>query len=438
VKILHVPFGYFPDPVAGTEVYVAALARCLSGHGIESVIAAPADRDTTYEYEGLLVERFAAETANLAELYGKGSSVAARSFERILDRVAPDLVHLHAFTAGGSLQVVREASRRRLPVVFTYHTPTVSCQRGTLMRWGKEVCDGRLRLDLCTRCTLNGLGLPRPLATLVGRVPPAAGRALGATPIGGPLATALRMRELVSLRHDSFRGLMHEVDCVVATSNWVEQILLDNSVPHGKITVSHYGIIDRDKPPEPSTPRVGVESSPLRIAFMGRLDPVKGADTLVRAVTNLPDLDIQLDVFGIAQGDASRLYLRTLQSIAAGDTRIRFLPTVPNDDVVDVLRGYHLLAVPSRWLETGPLVVLEAFAAGVPIIGSNLGGIAELVDHGKNGLLLAPEVVEEWQTAISGLYRDRALLADLRAGVRPPRTMKTVAAEMLPIYQGFH
>ena len=56
--------------------------------------------------------------------------------------------------------------------------------------------------------------------------------------------------------------------------------------------------------------------------------------------------------------------------------------------VIDRLSRYHVVAVPSQWMETGPLVILESFAAGVPVIGSALGGIADKVDDGVSGLLL--------------------------------------------------
>src|SRR5205807_8619547 len=121
-----------------------------------------------------------------------------------------------ALTAGVSLRTVDEAQRRGIPVVFTYHTPTVSCQRGTLMRWGREVCDGVLDLDRCVPCTLHGLNLPRPLAGVVGHVPKRAGKALATAGLSGGPWTALRMRDLVDRRHASIYSLMTRVDHVVA------------------------------------------------------------------------------------------------------------------------------------------------------------------------------------------------------------------------------
>ena len=96
------------------------------------------------------------------------------------------------------------------------------------------------------------------------------------------------------------------------------------------------------------------------------------------------------------------------------------------------LAQHDVLAVPSQCLETGPLVVLEAFAAGTPVIGANLGGIAELVTDGVDGLLVEPAA---WATTLQRCATDRDLLPRLRAGIRPPRTMATVADEMLALYE---
>jgi glycosyltransferase involved in cell wall biosynthesis len=99
------------------------------------------------------------------------------------------------------------------------------------------------------------------------------------------------------------------------------------------------------------------------------------------------------------------------------------------------MRGCDLVIVPSRCLETGPLVVLEAFAAGTPVLGAQRGGIAELVGNGVNGVLIPPEDPGAWAAAIAALADDRQRIAQLRAGIHPPRTMADVAHDMAEVYQ---
>lgn len=432
MKALHVPFTFYPDPVGGTEIYVHGLAREQQRLGSTVIVAAPAEENDAYRHDGIAVRRFAVNpnVADPRELYGDGDPHAAAAFARILDDERPDLVHLHAFTRAVSVRLVREAKRRDIPVVFSYHTPTVSCQRGTLLRWGSEVCDGALDIHACARCTLHSHGLTRIASVAAGSLPSPVGRMLGNIGASGGLWTALRMTELVELRHAAFHALMREADHVVALCQWVKDLLLRNGVPAEKVTVSRQGV-SREIPAQ----RNHTASSVLRAAFLGRLHPTKGVHLVVEALRGDPQLPVRLDVFGVAQGEADQAYGMRLAKLASGDPRIAFHAPIPNDRVVEQIQEYDLLAVPSQWLETGPIVVLEAFAAGIPVVGSNRGGIAELVEHGVNGLLVDPALPDGWAEALRQLSQDRGLIARLRSGIRPPRSTRDSALDMQALYK---
>lgn len=435
MKLIHIPFCFHPDPVGGTEVYVESLAREQRRQGVDVIIAAPGNANQQYTHNGLRVLRYAVtqQVGNLRDLYGEGDPVAAAAFGRILDQECPDLVHLHAFTRGASLRIVREAKRRGLPVVFSYHTPTVSCLRGTLLRWGSEICDGVLEVNACAQCALHGHGLNRIGSVLAGSLPSGVGRALGVFRASGGAWTAARMTELVTLRHNAFRSLVSEVDHIVALCRWVKELLVRNNVPEDKITLSYQGLDPIMQVPL-ARPAHCTGKRPLRIAFLGRLDTTKGAHILIEALKRRPALEVLLGVMGIAQGEAGRQYLRRLQSIADGDDRVKFCPPIPPFDVIERLSDYDLLAVPSQVLETGPRVVLEAFTAGIPVIGSNLGGIAELVRPGIDGLLLDPRSVEGWGEALEAICENRALLPTLRSGIQAPRNIRHVSDDMQFVY----
>ena len=435
MKVIQIPFCFYPDPVGGTEVYVDALSRHLQEQGVNVAIAAPGNENQSYFHHQLPVCRFkvSRNVTDLRELYGEGDKLAASEFSKILDEEKPDVVHLHAFTSGASLLLVRAAKQRQIPVVFTYHTPTVSCQRGTLMRGGTQVCDGKLDLHTCARCTLQGLGLNPIGANGVGSLPPVVGRSLGMMNLNGGVWTALRMTELIRYRHAAFHSLMSEVDHVVAVSSWVKDVLVRNHIPPAKITVIRQGLchtqfaLTKDRGEEAS-------ETALKIAFFGRLDPTKGVDILIKALRFDLQLAVQFDIYGVSQGGVGDTYQQKLHDLAQEDPRIRFKCPVPADEVVKILADYDLLAVPSQWLETGPMVVLEAFAAGIPVIGSNLGGIAERVEHEVNGLLVEPNSVEAWYRELQRLCQDTEIRLRLRAGIRPPQTMQIVAEEMMALY----
>ena len=141
------PFTFYPDAAGGSEIYVESLAHHLMAAGIKPLIAVASPKNGTYKHNGLLVRRFATGTGgviDLRKLYGEGGDMAALEFSKLLDEERPDIVHLHSFTMSHSMKIVRAAKQRKCRVVFTYHVPTTTCVRGTLLRDGRYFCDGQM------------------------------------------------------------------------------------------------------------------------------------------------------------------------------------------------------------------------------------------------------------------------------------------------------
>jgi glycosyltransferase involved in cell wall biosynthesis len=216
---------------------------------------------------------------------------------------------------------------------------------------------------------------------------------------------------------------------IIVQADWTRDVLERNEVPASTINLVRHGLVEH------SSPNRTIEKfgNSLRLAYLGRLAPFKGPHFIVEALRAVPSLPIELTMFGLEQEGAHTEYAHWVKRRAAEDPRIRVMPPIPNDQVVRTLARYDALVVPSQWLETGPLVVLEAFAAGVPVIGTRLGGIAELVHDGIDGLLIDP-APEAWIALLHRLTNERTLLQRLRAGVEAPRTMRQVASEVDRVY----
>ena len=181
-------------------------------------------------------------------------------------------------------------------------------------------------------------------------------RGLEKANLSGGIWTALRMPELVRTQQEAFHALMQEVDGIIALSEWARTVLVRNGVPASKITLLQHWLPTAQDRQEPV---IDVAQIPLRVAFLGRADKYKGADTLVKAVRAAPGLSVEIDFYSVAQSNNDEEYWANLKSLAEQDARIRFLPPLPNDEIPSLLRCYHVLAVPSRWVENRPLVVLE-------------------------------------------------------------------------------
>ena len=219
---------------------------------------------------------------------------------------------------------------------------------------------------------------------------------------------------------------------MVAVSQWVSDVLRRNAVPVAKITLSRQGIDAPAQVPRPTALRE--QAGPLKIAYFGRIDRAKGPDLLARALKMIPKAPVQVDIFAIRQAAGPDQVYDWLAAQAQQDPRLTLRTAIAPDKVTGIMADYDLIAVPSRWLETGPLVALEAFAAGVPVLGANLGGIAELVRDGVDGILVAPDDAAAWAATISRLAEDRHLIDALRARIAPPRTMDAAADDMATLY----
>lgn len=411
MKVLYAPFRFMPRPIGGGNIHAQSQAAVLRERGVTVVEWTPRP-------------------------YASASpSAAVKDFAGILEEERPDIVHFFTFRPDLSVPLLREAKRRGIPTVFSYISAETGCGRKTLLRWGEEPCSSIFDLNLCASCTLHGYGLPRIVSGLVGRTPVRIGSSLRRMKILGKAGTALRMRAQIQASQQMFRNFLDEVDRIVAMCEWTRALLLRNKIPEEKVAVSRFRV--HHELPARSVQKKEA-SFPLRIAWVGRAHAQKGPQILIPALRREPGLHIVLDLFGPISWGANSPWFRHLRKLAGNDRRISFHPMpMPIDRLAVLLQRYDALAVPSQWLETGPLVVLESFAAGTPVIGSNWGGISELVRNGVDGLLVdSPHRLESWQAVLRRICAEPNLLKGLRENVLPPRTMNEAAEEMEALYHG--
>ena len=441
MKVLHVPYTYFPDPAGGTEVYVTSLAQELGARGVESVIAAPTVRSSAgeaYTHAGIRVRRFAVSDApqDLDAIYGGGMPGSVEALMELVGAEQPDVAHLHSYSPAVNGHAAVAVRAMGVPLVVTYHTPAVTCQRGTLLRFGHVPCDGQLLVGRCASCVLHQNGIPRPVSDLLSHIPAITGRSLAAKGFVGGAWTALRMTQLMELRAADTRAYLDAADAIVAVASWVRDLLVLNGVAPERIALIRQGVPALASPRSVVREYAPTPNEPLRAVFVGRLDPIKGLELLLAAMRSAPDLSVKLDVLGSAGNDRQATKIRDMiRDMIATDPRVRLLPPVTHDRVVPLLSDYDVTIVPSQVLETGPLVVLESFAAGVPVLGSALGGIAELVRDGVDGRLVNGVGVGAWRDALRSIVSDRAAVTRWRANVVPPRTMSKISEEMESLYR---
>lgn len=438
MKIVHLLGWYFPDSIGGTEVYVETLCRRLREAGHDVLIAAPDSHNAAperYEHDGVPVFRYAIpDTPTRDEAYHRVVVRGGERLHRWLAEERPEVLHVHSFTTGVGLPEIREAHRLGIRVIVTCHLPGFGymCRTGELMQWGRTPCDGVVEPAKCASCNLTRLGLAQPLAVAAGAVPPSVSEVLRQLP--GRVGTTLGMTASVLEYGDMQRELFGLVDRFVVLNDTARRMLVANGSPAEKLVLNRLGLSQRTarKPTVDAAPTC----RPVRFGYVGRLHPSKGLTELARAVATMPpDVDFRLEIRGPAPDPFTRRYAEELRDLLAGDPRVSFEPPVPPRDVPRVLAGFDLLLIPSMWFENGPTIALESMAVGTPIVASRVGNLAEIIEDGVTGRLVAPGDVAELSRVLLEISRDPAETVDAWRRALPfPRTMDEVARDYLSLY----
>ncbi len=436
---------YFPDKCGGIQVHLSELMPEMLKYGVESKMAASQDspQENTYEHKGVEVYRYPVFPEPKSEPnYGQFPHGGFEQFASWLKQQKAEIYNQHQWTPKCGLPHLRLAKELNMATVVTLHLPMPICQRHNLMLYGQQACDGKIEQVRCSHCC----GVPKSLSA-------AAINKLSHTPIpvsqmtrglvrrltsisgsGGAIAEKLLspfvVPTFVAARQYSLQEMARFADRIVVVCEWLYEALLANGIPREKLVLCRCGIPDSFDQP---ALKLKQHSRSLQVGFLGRWSQDKGIHILVEAFKYLPnEIPIELTIHTVGDDEQYRKHI--LANIA-NDTRIHIAQPLAREDLPAALARFDVLAVPSQWLETGPLVVLEAHAVGTPVLGSNLGGIAELVKHNVDGLLIPPHDIRAWTDALARLAMDANLLERLRQGIRPVRTIGTEAADTAALYR---
>ncbi|HKO61337.1 MAG TPA: glycosyltransferase, partial [Pyrinomonadaceae bacterium] len=362
MRVIHSLAWYFPESKAGTETYVSQLVRELSTIGVDSTVVAARDgaESDSYVHEGIEVFRYPVnENPKLDQLRGRRPYGGFEVFSEWLKTQRADIYHQHSFNGGCGLHHLREAKSLGLKTVMTVHMPNCVCLRGTMMFRGKTACDGNIERNRCGACWGMSRGLPKPVASAASRLPMFLSKRADSVDLS--LFTIIATPSLVEAHRNQLKELSNLADRIVVISRWLYDALSINDVPQEKLVLSHTG-----GPANGHTPVIKSSSSSLRLGFLGRCTKDKGLHVLIRALRQLPpDVPIQLVVYALKGGDGEAEYEADVRQSASKDSRISFKDPVDRGAVFKTLQTFDLLAIPSQCMETGPLVALEAHAAGV-------------------------------------------------------------------------
>jgi len=432
MKILHLTQGFPPERVGGVELHTRELARemAVRGHEVE-VLCATEDpglpffeihRPGRESEAGVRVARVRVRRSGIRFESVYRNRPLERAVERYVGEIRPDVVHVQSvirLSAG----ILEGLARRGVPTVMTLHDYFTVCPLGQRIRRDLDLCVA-LDRERCARCLRprfsDALRRASPAAA-----PLALARTLAERAIKAPSAAQL-------LRHDVWmRERLTGVDLLVTPSRFHRERFVEYGIPPERIRVVENGL-----PPMPREPRVPDPEGRVRFAYVGLLLPTKGVHVAVEAFDRIARDDVALDVHGCEVpyfGDTG--YVERLRALVRTSNPVRFHGRFEGNALPAILARTDVLLVPSVWWETFGLTTREAFQAGVPVLASRIGGLAEAFEEGRGGLFFEPGDVPGLAATMERVAGDADLRRRLAATVPPVRSVEDCARELVELYR---
>jgi glycosyltransferase involved in cell wall biosynthesis len=388
VRILVVSNGYPPRGKWGTEFYTQELVRGLAARGHELAVLHPErsgakPRGTVVEVSERGVPVYLLHNAgdparSFAQSYA--DPAAERAFEDVLARVQPDLVHFTYLLWGLSVRMVALAEERGVPSVITLTDYGLLCHRGQMFDHRLRACGGPHPPSVCARC------IRTPSRWDGARFAMLAKRAAaGAAAAAGGLGRVVVARDL-ERREAAARDALGRARVLIAPTRVLAEAFRAFGAPEERLTELVYAF---DEAPWRAA-RAEPTGETHVFAFLGQLAPHKGVEALLEAVRRmehrLPESvePWELRIYGAPSAGRNHRFGPALFARDLGP-RVRFEPPFEPEDAPEVFGELATIVVPSEWDENAPLTVLQARAAGIPVVGSDVRGIAEIVgpEHGR-------------------------------------------------------
>jgi glycosyltransferase involved in cell wall biosynthesis len=416
MRIALVVHKFPPASVGGTEIYTQNLAQELAARGHEVFVFYRSDQDAArggspweeragfraYRFSRALDPASASPWAQFMDTFANRD--AEQAFERFLREINPDIVHFqHVMLL--SYRLIEQARRYGLPVILTLHDYWFLCSVSQLVWPNAQVCRGKALGLNCARCVLTFR-------------------------VRSPLMHALRpvAAPLLQIRDALVRRAAHQADLWIAPSHFLIQQYIAAGFPEGRFVYLENGIdLERIRrfAHQPSV------DGRVRVTFLGSLAWQKGVHILVEAFNGLPADVARLRIWGDPK--VFPAYTDRLRRLLSHPDA-QWMGGVANDRVGEVLADTDVMVLPSLWYENSPVAIQEARAAGVPVVASGLGALAEKVHDKVDGLLFPPGDAAGLRQALQRLVNEPDLLSSLRRGTSPAMDMPQHVQRLEEIY----
>lgn len=433
---------FFPAHFYGTETYTLQLAKNLQALGHEPIVVSaifPGEQKNErvvdwYDYDGIpvyCIDKNHYPNTRVKDTYYQPEISGV--LDRLLEEIRPDLIHVtHLINHTGVLLEV--AASRNIPLVATFTDFFGFCYNNKLEAADGTLCNGpNPSRSNCLACHLHAVS-KAPAASRFQRL-------AGAGAVTYPFASLLTsLVKVPGFRTNRWAGLVLDIarrpDILgSAYSNYRAAItptkFLRDAYAANGFTLPmhdiHFGVdVPRSRKPLKN------RDQPIRFGFIGQIAPHKGVDILIDAFCQLPKGKAELHIYG--PEDQDLVYMRSLRE-KARDYQVSFHGTFPKEQIVRVFADVDLLVIPSRWYENSPLVLLNSLASHTPVIVSNVAGMTEFIEEGRNGFTFERGSAFKLAAVMRSLVDEPDLVPSMSEQTDYLVTTRTMTEAVLSVYE---
>jgi glycosyltransferase involved in cell wall biosynthesis len=374
----------------GAETYMFTLKKYLENDGntvavlTSNIIPKISENKCTFKCENYKQSKIIYKIFNIN---------AYLKIRKVIKKFRPDIVHLHNFLYCGTPSIL--AVLKNIPTVMTVHDYAITCPNTIRVDYYNELCMSSFgRICLEKNCSNRRIYYYRRIKMMI------------------------------------LKRLLRNVNLFIAPSNFMSNVLnINNIVPIIKLNYSiDLSLFSSEK----------TEMTENNILFIGRIAKEKGIEYLLAAMPRiLKDIsDAKLLIAG--DGNEKNNLIKMTEQLNIG-RHVEFLGAIPPEKTPDLYQKANIVVVPSTWPEVFGIVGLEAMAMGKVVIGSDIGGIPEWLEHGKTGFLVEPRNSDELAEKIIRILSDKELARKLaknaRQKVEKEFNMKNHIEKIEKIYQ---
>ncbi len=370
-------------PVGGDWTYVENVKRLYEANGIEVIpFSTKNEKNIETKYDEYFIK--AHDYKELNKSKGISSSLKAlknsvvsfealNNIDKLLDENEISFAHLHIIHHWVTPAIIWKLKKRNIPIVWTLHEYKVLCPEGTFVSNGKvcESCfNGKFYNCAIKKCKKQSF-----------------------------LASTLAS---IDAYFYNLSGIYKKVDLFFCPSDFLRRKFIQFGFPESKMKLTNYcydiEVIDQYLKEYHSNINADKKEKPYAL-YVGRIEKLKGIKTLIDAAI---DTNINLKIAGTgAAFEEMKAYVENSKL-----KNIEFLGFQNKKSVYDLTVNATFVVCPSEWYENYPFSVIESLLLHKPVIGSDMGGIPELIVDGKTGYIHKAGDVQELRSAMLKLWNN--------------------------------